>query len=98
MAEKMFTFEFDGEIVEWRGPSPFLFVPMLPEHAAELKDASKRLTFGWGCLSAVVTVGKSSSKTMLYPRNGTYFVPIKVAIQRAEKVDLGDIVRVRVDL
>jgi len=94
----MFSFEFESEIVEWRGPSPFLFVAMPPEHAAELKEASKRLTFGWGCLSAVVRVGKSSSKTMLYPRNGTYFVPIKVAIQRAEKVELGDVIRVNVDL
>ncbi|GAA1726784.1 DUF1905 domain-containing protein [Brachybacterium phenoliresistens] len=34
--------------------------------------------------------------TSLFPREGTYFVPVKVAVQRAAGVGVGD--RVRIDL
>ena len=30
-------FRFEGEIVEWRGPAPFYFVPLPDDVAAEIK-------------------------------------------------------------
>jgi len=43
----------------------------------------------------VAKVGNSEFDTSLFPRNGGYLLPIKVAVQRAEGVGLGDRIAVR---
>lgn len=87
------TLEFTGEIIEWRGPAPFLFVRTPDSVTEEIKGISRQVTYGWGCLPATLTVGKTTVKTALFPREGAYMVPIKVAVQKRERVGLGDEVR-----
>jgi len=84
------TLEFTGEIIEWRGPAPFLFVRTPDSVTEEIKSISRQVTYGWGCLPATLTVGTTTVTTALIPREGAYMVPIKAAVQRAEKVGLGD--------
>lgn len=81
---------FSSEIIEWRGPAPFLFAKVPPKYTAEIKEASKSASYGWGCIPCGITVGKTSTTTSLFPKDGNYLLPIKVAIQRAEGVGLGD--------
>jgi hypothetical protein len=81
---------FTGEIVEWRGPAPFLFVPVPDEHVAELRYAAREASYGWGCVPATARIGQSEFTTSLFPHGETYFLPVKVAVQRAEQVGLGD--------
>ncbi len=38
--------EFEGEAIEWRGPAPFVFLPVPPDISAEIKDLSALLTYG----------------------------------------------------
>lgn len=87
---------FSAEVIEWRGPAPFLFAPIPLEVAEQIRDISKAATYGWGCLPAVVRIGATTYQTSLFPKAGTYYVPVKVAVQRAEQVGLGD--RVAVEL
>ena len=81
---------FTSEVIEWRGPAPFLFAPIPAKYTAEIKVASKTASYGWGCIPCGITVGKTSTTTALFPKDGRYLLPIKVAIQRAEGVGLGD--------
>jgi hypothetical protein len=81
---------FAGEIVAWRGPAPFLFVPVPQEHVAELRYAAREASYGWGCVPAFARIGQTDFTTSLFPRGETYFLPVKVAVQRAEQVGLGD--------
>ncbi len=89
---------FAGEIVEWRGPAPFLFVPVPQDHIGELRFAAREASYGWGCLPAAARLGATSFSTSLFPRGGTYFLPVKVAVQRAEGVTLGDRVAVEIEI
>lgn len=84
--------EFEGTVIEWRGPPPYLFVAIPTEVAKEIRSMSHLLTYGWGCIPATVIIGNAQATTALFPKDGTYLVPIKVAIQRAESVKLGDLV------
>ena len=34
-------FEFEGPVIEWRGPAPFYFVPIPEEESADTKFAAK---------------------------------------------------------
>ena len=40
-------------------------------------------------------VGETEWKTSLFPKEGRYIVPVRLAVQRAEGLALGDMVTVR---
>jgi hypothetical protein len=89
--------DFAGEIIHWRGPAPFHFVIMPEPQATELHDAAAELSYGWGCIRARGRIGATQFTTALFPKDGSYAVPIKTAVRRAEKLDLGDVVEVRLE-
>lgn len=86
--------QFLGEAIEWRGPAPYVFIPAPPDVAAEIREMSSRLSYGWGCIPCKVTLGRTEVATALFPKDGTYLVPIRVSVQRAEGIDVGDCVHV----
>jgi len=90
--------EFVGEAIWWRGPAPFVFVPVPPESAAEIKAVSAQVTYGWGVIPAIVQIGNTEYSTSLFPKSGGYLVPIKVMVQKAENVNVGDVVTVRLKI
>lgn len=90
--------EFAAEAIEWRGPAPFVFVPVPPDLSEEIKAVSSRVTYGWGVIPVKARIGKTEYSTSLFPRAGVYLVPVKTAVQRAENVGVGDAVRVRLEI
>ena len=87
--------EFTGEIWFWRGPAPHHFVTVPEEEAAELASASARVTYGWGMIPVAVRIGETRWTTSLFPKDGGYIVPIKSMVQKAEDLDVGDTVSIR---
>ena len=88
-------FEFDSEVIEWRGPAPFFFAKTPPEVTSEIEASSGHLSYGWGCIPVDVTIGGTTYYTALIPREGSYLVPLKAAIRKAEKIELSDLISVR---
>ncbi len=89
--------EFSGEIVEWRGPAPYFFVPLPPEEA-ELIDEIKAEVAYWGVIPVTARLGDTEFTTAMFPREETYFLPLKASVRRAEAVGLGDVVDVRLSV
>ena len=89
--------EFSGEVVEWRGPAPFHFV-RLPLDAADLVDEVKAEVVYWGVVPVRARVGDTGFATSMFPREETWFLPLKDAVRRAEGVGLGDVVDVRLSV
>ncbi|MFP3713032.1 DUF1905 domain-containing protein [Puerhibacterium sp. TATVAM-FAB25] len=85
---------FEGEVVHWRGPAPYLFVPLPPPEAAQVRAVARQVTYGWGVIPVTARIGGTEFDTSLFPRDGGYLLPVKVAVQRAEGVELGDRVAV----
>lgn len=83
---------FRGEIWYWRGPAPFYFVTVPPAESDLLAEVSPEVTYGWGMIPAAVTIGESSWRTALWPKDGGYVVPIKTWVRRAEGLDAGVVV------
>ncbi len=82
--------EFDAVIILWRGPAPFLFAPVPDCHFAEIRLAAQEASYGWGVVPVEARIGATAFTTSLFPRAGGYLLPIKVAVQRAERIGLGD--------
>lgn len=85
---------FTGELFHWRGPAPFHFITVSPEAASDLREAASWLTYGWGVIPVTAQIGDTSWSTSLFPRDGSYVLPVKVAVRRAEGVEEGDVVAV----
>jgi len=88
---------FTGEVIEWRGPAPYLFVAMTPEESEDLKEEARSLIY-WGQVPVHATIGSTEFTTALFPKDGRYLVPLKVAVQRAEGIEEGAVVEVVVRL
>jgi hypothetical protein len=88
---------FTGEVIEWRGPAPYLFVAMTPEDSEDLREAASGLIY-WGQVPVHVTIGGTQFTTALFPRDGRYLVPVKAAVQRAEAIGEGATVEVALRL
>jgi hypothetical protein len=90
--------EFAGEAIWWRGPAPFVFVPVPADLSAEIKAISNRVTYGWGVIPVTVWIGDTEYTTSLFPKDGVYLVPVKTKVQKAEKVEVGEPVKVRLEI
>jgi hypothetical protein len=92
----MLTIKFSNEIIYWRGPAPFFFLPTPPKQSKEIKAVSNRLTYGWGCIPVTARIVETEWTTALIPREGAYMVPIKKVIR--EKLGLDDGVKTSIIL
>ncbi|MBL8061973.1 MAG: DUF1905 domain-containing protein [Anaerolineales bacterium] len=90
--------KFSGKIFYWRGPSPYLFVNVPAKQSSDLKAISGLVTYGWGMIPVVARIGKTEWKTSLFPKDGSYLVPIKVIVQKAENLKEGDKVTLRLEI
>lgn len=90
--------EFNGKIWYWRGPSPFFFVTIPEEQSRDIKAVSGLVTYGWGVIPVRVWIGKTEFKTSLFPKDGRYIVPIKASVRKAEDLDEGDNVTIKLEV
>lgn len=81
--------KFQGTMIEWRGPSPFYFVPVPEVQSKKIKAIAAQLTYGWGVIPVIGKIGKTDFSTALIPREGVYFLPIKNAVRFAEELEVG---------
>jgi len=89
--------EFSGKIWFWRGPAPWFFVTVPAKQSREIKEISRLVTYGWGVIPVYVQVGRTKFKTSLFPKDGRYLVPIKAIVRKAEKLDKGDKVTIKLE-
>jgi hypothetical protein len=90
----MGEFEFEGPVIEWRGPAPFYFVRIPDEDSADLKVAAAGVEY-WGQVPVIARVGEVEFTTALFPKDGVYLLPLKDAVRRAAGIRIGDTVLAR---
>lgn len=89
-------FEFCGEIWFWKGPAPWYFVTMPRPQCEELQRGAAGVSYGWGVIPVTVEIGETRFTTSLFPKDGRYLVPIKANVRKAEKLEQGDEISMRV--
>jgi hypothetical protein len=87
--------EFSSEMWFWRGPAPWHFVTVPEAECDELAAASALVTYGWGMIPVAARIGGTGWTTSLFPKDGRYIVPVKARVRKAERLDVGDLVTVR---
>lgn len=90
--------EFSGQIIYWRGPAPYLFVPVPDEPSREIRAVAGIVSYGWGVIPVRARIGQTEWKTSLFPKDGRYLVPIRVSVQKAEGLAVGDLVELQLEM
>jgi hypothetical protein len=88
--ETLIQFEFETEVIYWRGPSPFFYAPAPAKYAEELRQVAKSVTYGWGMIPVEARIGGLVFSTSLFPKDNTYLVPLKAEVRRKANITAGD--------
>jgi len=89
---------FSSTVIYWRGPAPFFYAPAPPDAAAEIGRVARAATYGWGCIPVEARVGGARFKTSLFPKDGTFLLPLKVAVRRQTDITAGDTIAVEMTI
>jgi hypothetical protein len=90
-------FEFEGPVVEWRGPAPFFFLRVPEEESDDIKAAAKGIEY-WGQVPVVARINGHRFTTALFPKDGVYLVPLKVAVRKAAGIDEDSVQTIELDV
>jgi hypothetical protein len=90
--------KFEGQVIYWRGPSPFHFVAVPEPVAKKIKAEAARLSYGWGVIPVTATIGKVEFTTSLFPKDGGYLLPIKNAVRLPAGIEVGDNLKISLSL
>jgi len=85
---------FVGQVIEWRGPSPYYFVPVPDEESADIREVASIATYGWGVIPVQARIGEIAFETSLFPKDGGYLLPLKDAVRKPLRISAGDDVTV----
>lgn len=86
--------DFSGEIWFWKGPAPWHFITVPEEWCGALETTSGAVSYGWGMIPVRAKIGRTRWTTSLFPKDGSYIVPVKAAVRKAEDLAVGDVVQV----
>lgn len=78
----MLKFTFEAEVIHWRGPAPYYFAPVPQPIADQIAAVARSVSYGWGVIPVEAKIGETAFTTSLFPRDGSYLLPLKVAARR----------------
>lgn len=100
------SFSFSGECWLWKTEkAAWHFVTLPKEKSEEIAFFNENMSVkkrGWGSVRVVATIGATEWKTSIFPqaKEGTYILPIKADVRKAENILESNIVQVtlKIDL
>jgi len=94
------SYAFDAEVWVYPGPQAWYFVDLPLDIAEAIKAEHRGRARGFGSIRVRVSIGDTAWATSVFPYNehGTYILPIKKAVRRAEGIDDGATVAVAITI
>jgi hypothetical protein len=91
---------FKSKLWEWSGKGAWCFVSLPKEYYDEIKVISSSPKRGFGSVKIEASVGKTVWKTSIFPdtKSGTYLLPVKKEIRKAENLSIGSVIDMKVRL
>lgn len=74
-------------------PAAWIYIPIPKDKVPNIKPG------GWGSIPLVVTIGKTTWRTSMFPiKKDNYFIPVKKKVRDAEDIFVDDKVTVKYKL
>ena len=92
-------YEFEAPLWLYSGSGAWHFLTLPVEVGTGLK-ALRGPARGWGMVRVAVTIGRTRWSTSAFPdkTSGSFLLPVKAAVRRAEGLAPGDTVRVTLEM
>lgn len=76
------------------------FLPITKKYGQEIREKHGSNSRGFGSLPVEVTIGKTVWTTSIFPSktSGSYLLPVKVKVRRAEDIEAGEKVKFSIKL
>ena len=89
-----------SKVVPYPGMDAWYFAYLDKKQAEIIRAKHGKAKRGFGSIRVAVTLGKTKWKTSIFPdkHSGSYVLPLKAAVRRAEGVDAGDTVTFTLDI
>ena len=68
------------------------------DQSADIAENASSVTYGWGMIPGTVRIGRTEFTTSLFCKDDGYVVPVKAAVRKAERLELGDVVQMRLTI
>lgn len=102
MTYEFVTYEFDAKMWLWdaRKTDSWTFVSLPTDLADDILELAAPYARGFGSVRVEVGIGATVWRTSIFPdsKARTYVLPVKREVRRAEGIEAGDRVRVRLTL
>jgi hypothetical protein len=89
---------FRAPVIEWRGPAPFFYARIPEAVGTEIAAVKRVASYGWGVIPVRGRISGVTFETSLFPRDGTYLLPLKAAVRTRLGVTVGDEVEVEMGI
>lgn len=89
---------FTNRVIEWRGPSPYYFIPVPAEESDDIRQVAAIATYGWGVIPVEARIGEIAFETSVFPKDGRYLLPLKDAVRKPHDLSAGDEVSVEMTI
>ncbi|MEJ3403979.1 DUF1905 domain-containing protein [Rathayibacter sp. YIM 133350] len=90
-------FRFDAALYEWSARANWFFVRLPEEQGADIAEVPREPR-GFGAVKVRARIGATTWSTSIFPSDGTYVLPVKSAVLRAEQVEDGDVIAVDLEV
>jgi len=82
------------------GMAGWHFVTLPKKQSDLMKEMFGVMKRGWGSLPVVVTIGKTSWKTSIFPdkKAGAYLLPLKAEVRKIENISAGDTISLSLEI
>ena len=93
-------YEFSAQLQLWSQDNSFALCYIPVDMAAEIDEVTQGLRRGFGSVRVDVSLGGSNWRTSIFKeaKANSYLLPIKKAIRAAEKIAIGDLMNLKIEL
>lgn len=89
------TYTLTADVWLYPSMAGWHFITLPVQTADEIKALFSDVKRGWGSLRVVVTIGKTTWKTSIFPdkKTNSYLLPLKAEVRKRENIQAGDEVK-----
>ena len=93
-------FKMNAQVWLYPGVAAWHFITLPKEQSEKIKAVFGVLARGWGSLPVMVTIGKTTWKTSIFPdkKAGAYLLPLKADVRKKEKIKVRDGVNFSIEI
>lgn len=94
------SFKIRAKVWLYPGMAGWHFVSVPKKETKEISERFGVMKRGWGSLPVVVTIGKTSWRTSIFPdrKTGTYLLPLKSDVRKKEGIANNDTIMVAIEV